>query len=376
MSDLDKQLAASRAAAQQAAEAFWALAGATGADGTAAPRARAQRPAARQRPQLASSSSSGSSSATSSSPSPGPKRRRHVPLAVASAVPGEVAKDEGATHAKAPGEEAGPRGSASHKDEGAAAPEENAAAAPGEAPEASADQEEAGGLGSDSPKGEGAAAPEEDVVADEGPEQADDAEWWGTALWQDEDPEDEVVRRFWQEERAARRAMARRAMADSMRDPLGPAEGGPRTWRGQAFREGSQRWANRGGANREYFAWKYGGGRGGKKGGKGGGKGGGEAEFFEHRVPKFALLRAAEHNTSPKGAPSSHARQAGPALRRMVHHLRRAASRTSASPQRAQPSWARQARRQIVFACRPQARTTGPVLCFGIAPVRRECCLL
>lgn len=309
MSDLDKQLAASRAAAQQAAEAFWALAGATGADGTAAPRAPAQRPAARQRPQLASSSSSGSSSATSSSPSPGPKRRRHVPLAVASAVPGEVAKDEGATHAKAPGEEAGPRGSASHKDEGAAAPEENAAAAPGEAPEASADQEEAGGLGSDSPKGEGAAAPEEDVVADEGPEQADDAEWWGTALWVDEDPEDEVVRRFWQEERAARRAMAdpyptpedadaghsshysaqalrsmraERQLAESaglhrwdpMRGPLGPAEGGPRTWRGQAFREGSQRWANRGGANREYFAWKYGRGRGGKKGGKGGGKGG------------------------------------------------------------------------------------------------------
>lgn len=49
---------------------------------------------------------------------------------------------------------------------------------------------------------------------------------------------------------------------EGMRGPLGPQEGGPQTWRGQQYRPGSQRWANRGGRNREYFAWKYGGGRG------------------------------------------------------------------------------------------------------------------
>ena len=67
---------------------------------------------------------------------------------------------------------------------------------------------------------------------------------------------------------AARRAMvAERAAAkssgmqgwDGMRGPLGPNEGGPAKWRGQTYRPGSARWANRGGRNREYYAWKYGG---------------------------------------------------------------------------------------------------------------------
>ena len=42
------------------------------------------------------------------------------------------------------------------------------------------------------------------------------------------------------------------------RGPPGPKAGGPSTWRGQPWREGSQRFAKRGGRNREYFAAKYG----------------------------------------------------------------------------------------------------------------------
>ncbi len=42
------------------------------------------------------------------------------------------------------------------------------------------------------------------------------------------------------------------------RGPVSPAEGGPRNWRGQSWREGSgggtPRWGNRGGRNKEYYA--------------------------------------------------------------------------------------------------------------------------
>ena len=40
------------------------------------------------------------------------------------------------------------------------------------------------------------------------------------------------------------------------RGPVGPADGGPTEWRGQKFREGSQRWGNRGGGqNNRYSLW-------------------------------------------------------------------------------------------------------------------------
>ena len=42
------------------------------------------------------------------------------------------------------------------------------------------------------------------------------------------------------------------------RGPKPPADGGPQFWRGQSFRQGhnggQQRWANRGGRYREYYA--------------------------------------------------------------------------------------------------------------------------
>ncbi len=42
------------------------------------------------------------------------------------------------------------------------------------------------------------------------------------------------------------------------RGPRGPQEGGPHTWMGQKFREGSGRWANAGGQHREKYKlyWK------------------------------------------------------------------------------------------------------------------------
>ncbi len=42
-----------------------------------------------------------------------------------------------------------------------------------------------------------------------------------------------------------------------MRGPAGPKQGGPSTWMGQRWREGSQRFANRGGQRREDFAAYY-----------------------------------------------------------------------------------------------------------------------
>ena len=38
------------------------------------------------------------------------------------------------------------------------------------------------------------------------------------------------------------------------RGPPGPYSGGPEFWRGQTFRQGSGRWANRGGTNRSWYA--------------------------------------------------------------------------------------------------------------------------
>ena len=60
------------------------------------------------------------------------------------------------------------------------------------------------------------------------------------------------------------------------RGPPGPAEGGPEVWRNQRHRAGSNRYANRGGKQRAYFAAKYGG-KSSSSGyqGKGKGKGGG-----------------------------------------------------------------------------------------------------
>ena len=153
---------------------------------------------------------------------------------------------------------------------------------------------------------------EQAAEADAAAEHAEDGPFWDEEdQWATDAHQDAVVRWFWREEAEARRAFAdpyptaedaaaghrshysdeaRRTMRaerdmasaagmtrwEAMRGPLGPEEGGPQTWRGQVFRPGSQRWANRGGANRDFFAWKYGGGRGKGRGGKdGGGKKGG-----------------------------------------------------------------------------------------------------
>ncbi len=42
------------------------------------------------------------------------------------------------------------------------------------------------------------------------------------------------------------------------RGPRGPQEGGPHTWMGQKFREGSGRWANAGGQHREKYSFYHG----------------------------------------------------------------------------------------------------------------------
>jgi len=43
-----------------------------------------------------------------------------------------------------------------------------------------------------------------------------------------------------------------------LRGPPGPQTGGPQVWRGQKWREGSQRFANSGGKNKEkYQLWIY-----------------------------------------------------------------------------------------------------------------------
>ena len=50
------------------------------------------------------------------------------------------------------------------------------------------------------------------------------------------------------------------AYGRKMRDrgPAGPEECGSDTWRGQPWRENSQRWGSRGGKHREYYSWLYG----------------------------------------------------------------------------------------------------------------------
>jgi hypothetical protein len=51
------------------------------------------------------------------------------------------------------------------------------------------------------------------------------------------------------------KAMAMEARAPwDIRGPPGPDDGGPTVWRGQDFREGSQRFANRGGSNKKKWA--------------------------------------------------------------------------------------------------------------------------
>ena len=42
-----------------------------------------------------------------------------------------------------------------------------------------------------------------------------------------------------------------------MRGPRGPADDGPRVWKGQKFREGSQRWANGGGRKKQQYVQYY-----------------------------------------------------------------------------------------------------------------------
>ena len=41
------------------------------------------------------------------------------------------------------------------------------------------------------------------------------------------------------------------------RGPPAPAQGGPSTWRGQTYRRGSGRWANRGGQLKEWYTGFY-----------------------------------------------------------------------------------------------------------------------
>ena len=79
------------------------------------------------------------------------------------------------------------------------------------------------------------------------------------------------------------------AMGQKManRGPPVPSQGGPQIWRGQVFRESSQRWGNRGGKTKNWTAYfmargkgggEEGGGGNADKGDKGGkGKGGGNA---------------------------------------------------------------------------------------------------
>jgi hypothetical protein len=62
-------------------------------------------------------------------------------------------------------------------------------------------------------------------------------------------------------------------MKFAQRGPPSPGSGGPSRWGGQVWREESGRWGNRGGANKEFYKWLYGGKGGGKKGSKGGQKG-------------------------------------------------------------------------------------------------------
>ena len=63
-----------------------------------------------------------------------------------------------------------------------------------------------------------------------------------------------------------------------MRGPPGPKEGGPSVFKGQRWREGAQRWANRGGQRREEFAAHYAALRGAAQGEGKGGKAAGSSE--------------------------------------------------------------------------------------------------
>ena len=57
---------------------------------------------------------------------------------------------------------------------------------------------------------------------------------------------------------AERAEAERRGLRWQERGPPGPKAGGPKTWRGQQYREGSGKWANRGGKWKDFYSKKYG----------------------------------------------------------------------------------------------------------------------
>ena len=59
------------------------------------------------------------------------------------------------------------------------------------------------------------------------------------------------------EREAFREASAAGIMRMRDRGPPAPQEGGPNSWKGQKWREGSQRWGNRGGKRKDEFAAFY-----------------------------------------------------------------------------------------------------------------------
>jgi hypothetical protein len=72
--------------------------------------------------------------------------------------------------------------------------------------------------------------------------------------------------------RAEERVARSMATPWQSRGPPGPDEGGPSSWRGQQYRPGTGKWANRGGRQKEYYTWLYSGKAKGKAKDKGKGK--------------------------------------------------------------------------------------------------------
>jgi hypothetical protein len=72
--------------------------------------------------------------------------------------------------------------------------------------------------------------------------------------------------------RAEERVARSMATPWQSRGPPGPDEGGPSSWRGQQYRPGTGKWANRGGRQKEYYTWLYSGKAKGKGKDKGKGK--------------------------------------------------------------------------------------------------------
>jgi hypothetical protein len=89
---------------------------------------------------------------------------------------------------------------------------------------------------------------------------------------------------------AAERAIAEQlGLKWGQRGPPGPPDGGPKTWRGQPYKELSGKWGKRGGVWKEYYAEKY---------GKGKGKGKAKTKPRPDPHTVFALWK---HGTFPDG---------------------------------------------------------------------------